>query len=833
MPTISGTDQSETIEGARFDVAERIEGLDGNDRLIGFGGADTLLGGNGNDELYVTRSLWPLVRTVDGSGSILRGGDGDDQLDGIGAGVTLEGGAGSDILVLREDEGVASPRGLLDGGPGYDYASVYLLSPVGEALVWRSNPNDENVLSNGTRVRNVEQFSFRPGPGGDFIDFSRDAGNQEVYYVYESAGDDTLVAGNGGGRLEGGEGNDLLLNLRSYMGGDRQNLLQAYGGPGDDVLVYVHGQVFIEAGSGNDTVRTTGTGEAGWVRIDAGPGDDRVEVYTRTIEIRTGDGADIIGWNDTASVPIIWDLDAGAGNDLIVAGITGTSDQRGGSGEDVFRYNLVFDGRSLSRPLIHDFAGAGIPGGDIIEIVNATPLRLQFDGQVVFGQDIQNGGRISYGSKAADGVGSVLYTQQRGQTHLFVDMDDDGFLSPQDLHVTIAGPHSLGADDIRFQELTRYVGTNGSDAALAGSWLDDQVSGLAGDDRLLGGAGNDTLAGGAGDDTIDGGPGEDLAVFAGARAEYRIATARGVTTVEHVGGGADGADRLTGVEAARFSDGMLTFGLSPAELLLRLPSGAMVAWDSTRGAEGFFMLAGIQAERTVELQGDFDGDGKDDLLVGGPGGRTTWSSAIAETGGRATPSMGDFVAVGAGNFIGSAGADFLLRMGDTLAFYDTQAVMFHAFITPADGVGIAGMGNVDGAGTDDIIFQNEASGALIYWNGSGFKDMLTLAPASGWRVEAVGDFIGGGADDLLLFNTRSKVMIFWDATRGSAGFADFITLDGAFALAGVGDLNGDGRDDLLFRNQGDGAAIYWDGQRFRDLGNVLAGVDLVGIADLY
>ncbi len=67
MPTIHGTDNSETIDGSN--IFDTIFGYGGHDTIYGLGGHDSIFGGNGNDEI--------------------RGGSGNDA---------IEGGAGADDI---------------------------------------------------------------------------------------------------------------------------------------------------------------------------------------------------------------------------------------------------------------------------------------------------------------------------------------------------------------------------------------------------------------------------------------------------------------------------------------------------------------------------------------------------------------------------------------------------------------------------------------------------------------------------------------------------------------------------------------------------------------
>lgn len=118
------------------------------------------------------------------------------------------------------------------------------------------------------------------------------------------------------------------------------------------------------------------------------------------------------------------------------------------------------------------------------------------------------------------------------------------------------------------------IGGNAAANVLRGVAGDDLLRGLAGDDRLDGGAGRDRLrgsagddvlrgkagadqlAGGAGDDLLHGGAGRDVAIFTGARADYRIeALADGTASVTGRGAQANaGSDALVAIELLRFAD---------------------------------------------------------------------------------------------------------------------------------------------------------------------------------------------------------------------------------------------------------------------------------------
>ena len=97
--------------------------------------------------------------------------------------------------------------------------------------------------------------------------------------------------------------------------------------------------------------------------------------------------------------------------------------------------------------------------------------------------------------------------------------------------------------------VTTLRGSTGDDA-LGGGTGADQLMGLDGADHLVGLEGDDILVGGSGNDLLDGGVGWDEAVFSGSAASYRIFEEDGAFRVK----GADGSDRLVGVELLRFDD---------------------------------------------------------------------------------------------------------------------------------------------------------------------------------------------------------------------------------------------------------------------------------------
>ncbi|WP_310476886.1 hypothetical protein [Sandarakinorhabdus sp.] len=360
---------------------------------------------------------------------------------------------------------------------------------------------------------------------------------------------------------------------------------------------------------------------------------------------------------------------------------------------------------------------------------------------------------------------------------------------------------------------------------LYGGRSNDRIEGGFGADDLFGGAGSDVLLGGAGSDRLDGGVGTDTAVFSGGRRSYEVTRNGDTVTVRDLRANADGTDTLTGIEQAQFSDGLM--GLIAEELVLFLPGTRdLISWDSTQGANGFSYFLRLGAGTEVAAVADFTGDGRPDILFSQPGGGLVrWDMAQGGNGFAVLPATPGFDVIATGDLRGSAAADVLLKnAAGQLRILDSASGTISDLFGLAAGWSVAGVGNINGTGKDDVILQNSGSGAVIAFTDNGWRDLITLAP--GWSIAGLGDVTGGLADDFILQRTDG-VTIFWDATQGAQGFKDFATIGPAWDFAGFNDLNGDGRDDVILQND-NGLAIYWTGSNWIDLGSTLAGADLVG-----
>jgi hypothetical protein len=121
------------------------------------------------------------------------------------------------------------------------------------------------------------------------------------------------------------------------------------------------------------------------------------------------------------------------------------------------------------------------------------------------------------------------------------------------------------------------------------------------------------------------------------------------------------------------------------------------------------------------------------------------------------------------------------------------------------------VGDFNGDGIADILWQNTASGNAALWlmNANGtVRTSLGLGTLAGW-MPTVGDFNGDGIADILWQNTASGNAALW--LMNASGLVQ--SNSGLGNLAGwtpsIGDFNGDGKADVLWANRSTGHVVLW------------------------
>ncbi len=244
---------------------------------------------------------------------------------------------------------------------------------------------------------------------------------------------------------------------------------------------------------------------------------------------------------------------------------------------------------------------------------------------------------------------------------------------------------------------------------------------------------------------------------------------------------------------------------------------------------------------------DFNGDGKSDILWQNSSsgtveewlmnGSTTMSAPDIAT---LAPASG-WSAVGAGDFNGDGKVDLLVRnstSGTVEEWLLNGGTIMSApdinTVAPASGWSIASTGDFNGDGKTDILWRNSNSGTVEEWlmNGSTIMsapDITTVAPASGWNIIGTGDFNSDGKSDILWQNSTSGIVQEWlmnGSTIMSAPNITTVTPGSGWSLAGTGDFNGDGKTDLLWRNSTSGTVEEW----LLNGGTIMSAPDIATVA---
>lgn len=424
MADITGTNGSDTLRGTQEE--DRLWGLAGHDDLDGGGGNDLLYGGAGDDLL-----------TSSSGYDRLDGGDGDDRLVLTGVGGAVVGGAGIDTLVVdlsRESSDVIfngeSRHGVLRGGTAAE-AHVYFRDV--ERLELTTGSGDDRIF--GAATDDV----IRTGAGNDVIGpyFSADGGTSTLGddYVDAGAGFDYIVDISGANRLYAGSEDDVVsttleslvvdggsgfdrLYLSDYSGADVtidfvegsastgtvitgfENLVIELGDGDDTIIATNAATTSLRGGEGNNHIEGSGgldylTSGAGDDVMIGGGGNDTLISVGGTDLLIGGDGNDHISDASTAFGDGFTTIDAGAGDDTIMAyRPEGSVD--GGAGTDTLDLSayatpdaLNFDaaagtwGTSFTFSNIENFRVIGSYVGDELRGGDGTDFLEGIDGNDV------------------------------------------------------------------------------------------------------------------------------------------------------------------------------------------------------------------------------------------------------------------------------------------------------------------------------------------------------------------------------------------------------------------------------------------------------------------
>ena len=224
--------------------------------------------------------------------------------------------------------------------------------------------------------------------------------------------------------------------------------------------------------------------------------------------------------------------------------------------------------------------------------------------------------------------------------------------------------------------------------------------------------------------------------------------------------------------------------------------------------------------------GDFDADGRDEILlrerVSGGWGYYDVDDTGAVLHALETPGANGYEFLGVGDFDGDGYADVLLRHPGNLTWrvleVDTSGLRARDLptLTTNPDYDFAGIGDFDGDGSDDILIRrNTDFGAGLYYAMGGERPVLHrrfgLTQNLLFEVAGTGDFDGDGRDDVLLRHAERGMWISYEMHAPRATLhRPAVTRNPEFVFQSTGDFTGDGRDDILLRNRRTGEWIYYE-----------------------
>jgi hypothetical protein len=275
-----------------------------------------------------------------------------------------------------------------------------------------------------------------------------------------------------------------------------------------------------------------------------------------------------------------------------------------------------------------------------------------------------------------------------------------------------------------------------------------------------------------------------------------------------------------------------------ADILWENTSGQSLLWTMN----GLQVSASKQISGTLGATwhlvgtGDFNGDGRSDILWqndNGPvsiytmdGSTKLASGLVTDLNGLNAPALGrmsSWRAAGAGDFNGDGRADILWQgpNGQSQIWYMNGSTRLGAASVNTiqdTGWTVAGIGDFNGDGKSDILWGNGNGQAQIWtMNGAartGASPVLGNLGAS-WRLVGAGDLDGDGKSDIVWQNSNGQIALYMmdgfnkiasGGPKTSSGA--YPNLGSAWRAIAAQDYNGDGKADILFQNAA-GQAQVW------------------------
>ena len=227
---------------------------------------------------------------------------------------------------------------------------------------------------------------------------------------------------------------------------------------------------------------------------------------------------------------------------------------------------------------------------------------------------------------------------------------------------------------------------------------------------------------------------------------------------------------------------------------------------------------------------DFDGDGKNDILVQDSATGAVEAWLLDNTTVKSTLALSDSLdagwsLAGRGDFNGDGKPDLVWqhRIDGLVSLWYMDGVNRIGFESPSIGQPdpqwkIVGVGDFNADQHADLVWQHEGDGSLSVWlmNGSVVFGTASLVPDRptdlGWKVVGVADFNIDAKPDLLWRHTGTGAVAAWLMNGLSAiiqaPLSPSTLPDQAWQVGAVADVNGDNKPDIVWQHT-DGTIMFW------------------------
>lgn len=285
------------------------------------------------------------------------------------------------------------------------------------------------------------------------------------------------------------------------------------------------------------------------------------------------------------------------------------------------------------------------------------------------------------------------------------------------------------------------------------------------------------------------------------------------------------ADGFYTVMAYRLTDSRqrpIRYFSNPAVTVEGVPTGVAGSSDNVRSlTEVLPTVASFRPTRVIDNSSrrsrlDINADGRADLFWS----NRQWSSAdwwlldgTSWTYGEARYVSGQYRVAGRGDFDGDGRSDVLWEDGSTLWLWRSEPLggfSIHFVSGFPSGWTIAGVGDINGDGRDDIFWSNRAAQMADWWlmDGSRWTYGVSAYVATQYRVAGLGDFDGDGRADVL-WEDGATLWLWRSEASGGFSIRYVANYPAGWDVAGIGDINSDGRDDVFWSNRSLEAADWW------------------------